>query len=113
LTPLKRNTLDKTTGGLVGDDFWDRGEEQQSSGPTSRVHRHRPKEDRLLTRDEITVPDLYSGTLGEWKRDQGFFTYLLLKGAPGRPPKSLVIGTAIVVVICVVIAGILASLPLQ
>jgi len=105
---VKRRTFDKTAGRLVGEEFWAADEvESEAPAPPSRIHRHRPKKERLLTRDEIIIPDVYGGVLGEWRRDQGYFMYLLFKGAPGRPPKGIMVLTGAVVGICVVIAALM------
>jgi hypothetical protein len=63
------------------DDFW----KPESKRPVrwhprgSRHHHH--DEDRELTRDEVYAPEIFGGFLGEWKRDQAFFQYRLIKSA--------------------------------
>jgi hypothetical protein len=51
-----------------------------------KLRRHQDHADRELTRDEVFVPEVYGGYLGERNRDMSYIQYVLIRrtGLVGR-----------------------------
>jgi hypothetical protein len=59
----------------VSDEFWDK-DECSDATPSAAPGRNHGRE---LTRDEVFVPEVYSGWLGERMRDEAYMQYVAVR----------------------------------